>query len=119
MFAISMEGVYERRAHFRGAARPGVVVPVRFRIRGAPWVLAFTRNVGTGGLFINSALAMPVGSELDVELTLTGLPSVLRGVVRWTSVHGMGIEFVAVAPEVVLDLADYFAQLPPTKPRAT
>ena len=105
---------HERRHHFRGKARPGRVLPLKFR---APphtaWVPAQTANIGVGGAFIVSPLVQPVGSALSLELTLptTEQTFLLPSVVRWSSVTGMGVQFVGVDVDVLLELNDYFSSL--------
>src|SRR5262245_41524305 len=105
---------HERRRHFRGKARPGRVLPIRFRAAAhTAWVTAETRNIGVGGAFIVSQLAQPVGSQLLVELTLptTDQTFSLPAVVRWATGDGMGVQFVGVDVDVLLELNDYFATL--------
>jgi hypothetical protein len=106
---------HERRRHFRGKARPGRVMPVRFRTAAhASWITAETRNIGVGGAFIASGEAQDVGTTLTVELTLPtsdqtfSLPAVVRWSVAGT---GMGIQFVGVDIDVLLELNDYFSTL--------
>jgi hypothetical protein len=110
-----MEGPrHERRRHFRGKARPGRVLPIRFRaVAHTGWVTAETRNIGVGGAFIVSQLAQPVGAELTVELTLptTDQTLALPAVVRWAAADGMGVQFVGVDVDVLLELNDFFATL--------
>lgn len=110
-----MEGPrHERRHHFRGKARPGRVLPIRFRAAAhTAWVSAETRNIGIGGAFIVSPLAQTVGSQLIVELKLptTDQTFLLPAVVRWAAGDGMGVQFVGVDVDVLLELNDYFATL--------
>jgi PilZ domain-containing protein len=108
---------HERRNHFRGKARPGRVLPVRFRAaEHTGWVSAETRNIGVGGAFIACQLVQPIGSNLTIELTLPTSDQVftLPAVVRWASNDhggGMGVQFVGVDVDVLLELNDYFATL--------
>lgn len=105
---------HERRHHFRGKARPGRVLPVRFRAAAhTAWVTAETRNIGVGGAFLATPLVQPVGTALTVELSLPTSDQVfaLPSVVRWASGEGMGIQFVGVDVDVLLELNDYFATL--------
>lgn len=105
---------HERRRHFRGKARPGRVLPVRFRAAShTAWVTAETRNIGVGGAFIATPLVQPVGSQLTVELNLptTDQTFALPSVVRWSAADGMGVQFVGVDVDVLLELNDYFATL--------
>lgn len=105
---------HERREHFRGKARPGRVMTVRFRGPAhREWVCAETRNIGVGGAFIATAELQPVTTTLTVELSLPTTEQVftLPAVVRWTAKDGMGVQFVGVDIDVLLELNDYFASL--------
>jgi hypothetical protein len=110
-----MEGPrHERRRHFRGKARPGRVLPVRFRTGAhTAWVTAETRNIGVGGAFVLTKLAQPVGTMLTIELVLPTSEEVfvLPASVRWTDADGMGVKFIDVDVDVLLELNDYFATL--------
>lgn len=105
---------HERRHHFRTKARPGRVLSVRFRAADhTGWIAAQTRDIGVGGAFISSALLQPVGSTLTVELTLptTDQTFTLSAVVRWAAAGpegGMGVQFVGVDIDVLLELNEYF-----------
>src|SRR6476469_6718091 len=93
---------YERRQFFRGKARPGRVLPIRFRTTLHPgWITAETRNIGVGGAYIATPEIQEVGTSLTVELTLPTTDRVftLPSIVRWASAAdpaGMGIQFVGV-----------------------
>ncbi len=110
-----MEGPrHERRRHFRGKARPGRVLPVRFRAAAhTAWVGAETRNIGVGGAFVVTQHAQSVGATLTLELSLptTDQKFSLPAVVRWVDANGMGVQFVGVDVDVLLELNDYFATL--------
>jgi hypothetical protein len=108
---------HERRQHFRSRGRPGRVLAVKFRAHEhTGWVVARTRDIGTGGAFIESQLLQPVGSTLTVELTLptTDQTFTLPAVVRWAATGpegGMGVQFIGVDVDVLLELNDYFSSL--------
>ncbi len=105
---------HERRHHFRGKARPGRVLAVKFRAAShTAWVSAETRNIGVGGAFIVSQLVQPIGSQITLQLTLptTDQSFALPAVVRWVAADGMGVQFVGVDVDVLLELNDYFATL--------
>ena len=105
---------HERRNHFRGKARPGRVMAVRFRAAAhTAWVAAETRNIGVGGAFIATALVQPTGTQLTLELQLPTSDQMfqLPSVVRWSSADGMGVQFVGVDGDVLLEMNDYFATL--------
>ncbi|HLL23179.1 MAG TPA: PilZ domain-containing protein [Kofleriaceae bacterium] len=110
-----MEGPrHERRRHFRGKARPGRVLPIRFRAAAhTAWVTAETRNIGVGGAFLVTPLIQPIGDSLSIELAVpaSDQPFVLPAVVRWSDGDGMGVQFVGVDIDVLLELNDYFATL--------
>ena len=90
-------------------------MPVRFRAAThTGWVTAETRNIGTGGAFIASPLVQPIGTPLTIELALPTTEQVftLPAVVRWAQSGtdgGMGVQFVGVDVDVLLELNDYFA----------
>jgi len=107
---------HERRQHFRGKARPGRIMPVRFRTQPhAAWIDAETRNIGVGGAFIASSQIQPVGTPLVVEIKLPASDQtfVLPAVVRWadSASSGMGVQFVNVDINILLELNDYFSSL--------
>jgi hypothetical protein len=106
---------HERRQYFRGKARPGRVLPVRYRTTLHPrWLTAETRNVGVGGAFIACADVQPVGTPMTLELTLPTTDQVftLPAIVRWSRPQeGMGVQFVGVDVDILLELNDYFSSL--------
>ena len=106
---------HERRQYFRGKARPGRVLPVRFRTTLHPaWIAAETRNIGVGGAFIASAELQAVGTSMTIEITLPTSEQVftLPAIVRWAKPgDGMGIQFVGVDVDILLELNDYFSSL--------
>jgi hypothetical protein len=106
---------HERRQYFRGKARPGRVLPVRFRTTLHPgWISAETRNIGVGGAFIACAEIQPVGTPMTVEISLPTSDQVftLPAIVRWAKdAEGMGIQFVGVDVDIMLELNDYFSSL--------
>ncbi|HEX5062118.1 MAG TPA: PilZ domain-containing protein [Kofleriaceae bacterium] len=111
-----MEGQrHERRQYFRGKARPDRVLQVRYRTTLHPsWIAAETRNIGVGGAFIASADVQPVGTAMTLELSLPTSDQVftLPAIVRWArDQEGMGVQFVGVDVDILLELNDYFSSL--------
>jgi hypothetical protein len=114
----------ERRRHFRGKARPGRRVRLRYRRRGAGegWTVAETRNIGVGGAFILDAV-IPAGTEIEVEIDVTSRaePLLLTAEVRWTARGdgedplGVGVQFHDVDIDVLLELNGYLATLTSTE----
>ena len=106
---------HERRQYFRGKARPGRVLPVRYRTTLHPrWMTAETRDIGVGGAFISALEVLDVGTAMTLEVTLPTSERVfsLPAIVRWSRVQeGMGVQFVGVDVDILLELNDYFSSL--------
>ena len=106
---------HERRQFFRGKARPGRQLPLRYKTTLHPrWITAETRNIGVGGAFIACADVQPVGTPMTVEVTLPTSDQVftLPAIVRWSREReGMGVQFVGVDVDILLELNDYFSSL--------
>lgn len=97
----------ESRTH----PRASFLSKVRYRpAGGGAQIEARATGVGGGGLFIESASPLPVGSELEVEFTLPERSAdwfKARGAVAWvcpkpdqyTFASGMGIRFTWIAEE--------------------
>jgi hypothetical protein len=111
-----MDGAqHERRQFFRGKSRPGRVLAVRYRTTLHPaWIQAETRDIGVGGAFITAGEVQPAGTPMTVELSLPTSDQVftLPAIVRWAAPgRGMGIQFVGVDVDILLELNDYFSSL--------
>lgn len=117
----------ERRGHFRGRARAGERVELRYRRRdgrataaGPSEASAVTGNLGLGGAFVLTSAPEPEGTELELALLVPRVraPLYLRAEVRWTTAGGedghgagMGISFGPLEVEALRALSDYFASL--------
>ena len=107
----------ERRTHFRGKPRPGRKVDVEYVIEGSAPTRAFTRNIGVGGAFIVTQAPSPPGTLMAVTLLVPGGPGriVVRAEVRWAVPDGdpcgMGVKFLALEVDELLELNEYFASL--------
>lgn len=117
----------ERRAHFRGRARAGHRVELRYRradgqptAAGSAEVKAVTRNIGVGGAFVLTEIAEPPGSELELAVIFPGTRAAvyLRADVRWVTdggedAHGagMGVRFASLEAPALRAMADFFASL--------
>jgi uncharacterized protein (TIGR02266 family) len=118
---------HEKRNHFRGKARPGRRVNVRYR-RAADsegeFAQAVTANIGVGGAYILSREPEPVGTELCilVQVPTDEQDIEVKGEVRWISSGaggeraGMGIKFLDLDVHSLLKLSEYFASLTGTEP---
>jgi uncharacterized protein (TIGR02266 family) len=77
----------------------------------------FAWDLSTGGLFVASFDQIPVGTSVDITLTLLGGNVVeARGVVRWvrdldgsnpTALPGVGLQFVDLAPEALESIRSF------------
>jgi hypothetical protein len=112
----------ERRAHFRGKARPGRRIELsywRADVADAIRRRACTRNIGVGGAFIVTGEPEPVGATLCVELEVPSAgPIKVTAEVRWqsdgtgpASERGMGVKFGELDVDDLLTLGDYFSSL--------
>jgi uncharacterized protein (TIGR02266 family) len=78
-----------------------------------------TEDVSEGGLFIATYETRPLGSHLDLALTLpTGYTIRTLGVVRWLrelseSSPGMGIQFAALSPADLAAIRTFIKHRPP------
>jgi type IV pilus assembly protein PilZ len=63
--------------------------------RDAPAVQGTARDIGIGGVFIESSETLPFGTEVIVvgRLPGTGIELRLPGVVRWAKPDGFGVQF--------------------------
>jgi uncharacterized protein (TIGR02266 family) len=68
--------------------------------------LGFTENISAGGLFIATYRALPIGSEVDIQLDLPTGSLTVTGVVRWLRTvdagegwPGMGVQFARLSAD--------------------
>ncbi|MFY1825711.1 PilZ domain-containing protein [Myxococcus fulvus] len=75
-------------------------------------VRAYSRNIGTGGLAIRTTRALPVGSTLELRITLPDSAQALRafGQVAWSREDGMGVAFTQLAPDGEQRLKSFVSQ---------
>jgi len=81
----------EKRVHPRAA----IELVVSCERRGAPAIAGTARDIGLGGIFVESSESLAFGTEVVIVTHLggTGAPVRLPGVVRWTKVNGFGVQF--------------------------
>src|SRR5437762_256941 len=79
----------------RAYPRAVVALVVSCERRGAPPVAGTARDIGLGGIFVESEATLPFGTEVVIVTRLLGVKSELRlpGVVRWTKPTGFGVQF--------------------------
>lgn len=114
---------HEKRTHYRGKARPGRRVDLRYRKDTADstsGVSAVTRNIGVGGAFIITDAPHPSGTMLAIEIAVPTADTTIEvsAEVRWVvsaeqepDGAGMGVKFLDVDVEALLKLSEYFASL--------
>mgnify|MGYP001225574039 CR=1 FL=1 len=84
--------VEEKRRH----ARVPIDIPLLFQVKGRsrerPGV---AKDISVGGMFIESEEPQKFGSELLIRIRLPGSDQslLLRGIVRWETSRGMGVQF--------------------------
>ncbi len=125
------ESKREQRGHFRGKARPGRRVAVRWRVATAnagstdAVLSGFTKNIGVGGAFILTTEPLAPGTQLQVTIVLSpsDKPIDVTAEVRWViddshqsdkNEQGMGIRFAPLDVDSLVLLTEYFAQLTST-----
>jgi len=79
----------------RGHARAPVEIAVSCERPDAAPLFATARDIGIGGMFIESAEQPPFGTAVVVVGRLPGASHDLRlpGVVRWSKSNGFGVQF--------------------------
>lgn len=94
--------------HFRSSPRPQAVQKVTLRRPNGSTLVAFTRDVSTGGLFVETQETFEPGERIEVELTSpsTWNPLVLKADVRRVDAKGIGIYFVDVSDTDLVALID-------------
>jgi len=100
----------DRRRHGRDNVRPGRQLPIRYRRGDHAWRTTTTRNIGVGGAFVETPdePALAIGSALALELRLPTRTVTLDAAVRWCGDGGVGVQFVAVDIDILLELSAYF-----------
>lgn len=96
--------------HVRAHPRAPLAVKVHYSTPGGKEFDGLTGGIGGGGLFIESSMPLPVGSELNINFSLPDRPLdriQASGKVCWvrakpdrfTLYPGMGIQFTDIEPE--------------------
>ncbi|MBT8492031.1 MAG: PilZ domain-containing protein [Deltaproteobacteria bacterium] len=114
-------GNSERRKHFRGSARPGRRIDIKFRDKGTQdeHQSAITRNIGVGGAFIVTEERPDAGRLLELLIAMPDKSEdlVVDAEVRWVTdgeqgtKGGIGVKFMDLDVPSLLALSDYFATL--------
>jgi len=83
--------VSDKRRHPRKSVR----MPVGFQVGDAPRVVAESRDMSLGGMFVETDEPAPFGAVITMFLPLPGLKqeAAVKSTVRWTEPDGMGVQF--------------------------
>lgn len=76
--------------------RSDVDLPLTFQVVGSEVVgVGRARDLGIGGMFVETAVVLPFGAELIVTLPVPSEARTLRlpGRLRWSNPIGMGLQF--------------------------
>jgi uncharacterized protein (TIGR02266 family) len=96
----------------RAQSRLSLLLRVRYSSPTGQRLESRASGIGGGGLFIESAAPLPIGTELALEFALPDQPSdwlLAKGTVAWacpkadqyTFFPGMGVRFTEVSPDVL------------------
>ncbi|WP_338867702.1 TIGR02266 family protein [Myxococcus stipitatus] len=93
------------------AARAEAVLEVTFATQDDV-VRAYSKNIGAGGLAIRTTRALPVGTPLELRITLPDSPQALRTLAQvvWSRDDGMGVSFTQLPPEAERRLKHFLTQ---------
>lgn len=122
---ISFSQQQNRPAEVRRQPRVSLTAKVRYVTSSGIQMESRTTGVGSGGLFIERADPLPIGTELTILFALPGRPDnwlEARGRVAWacpkpdqyTFFPGMGVRFTAIAPEMKAQLLEFVEALKKT-----
>ena len=94
--------------------RQRIDLPVAFDGVGRPRTEALCRDVGLGGVFIETDAKVVFGEPLRLYVKLPGMKdeSRIAGIVRWTKPDGMGVQFGAMGARETHALTEMLAAAP-------
>ena len=82
--------MHEKRAHSRSVVR----IAVKCTTEGGATVTGISRDISTGGMYVEASEIPAFGTKIGLELDAPGLhATVLPGIVRWTKADGFGVQF--------------------------
>lgn len=123
---IEVEGGKGDGAESRRVPRAALALQVTYRAPDVRERVTVTRDVGAGGMFIETATPLPRGKEIEVEFALPDPPFDrvrAKGRVAWTQAAaerlvfppGMGLQFTEITPELQGDIAQLVTRLNDTR----
>lgn len=82
--------MHEKRAQSRSVIR----IAVACTTEGGATLTGMSRDMSTGGIYIESAEIPAFGTKIGLKLDAPGLHDItLPGIVRWTKADGFGVQF--------------------------
>ena len=82
--------MHEKRAQSRSVIR----IAVTCTTEGGAIVTGASRDISTGGMYVETSDIPAFGTKIGLQLDAPGLHSmVLPGIVRWTKADGFGVQF--------------------------
>ena len=82
--------MHEKRAQSRSVIK----VAVTCTTDGGATLTGVTRDVSTGGMYIESTEIPAFGTKIGIQVDYPGLhATMLPGIVRWTKADGFGVQF--------------------------
>jgi PilZ domain len=82
--------MHEKRAHSRSVIR----IAVTCTTDGGAAISGVSRDISTGGMYVESSDIPAFGTKIGLKLDAPGLHTlVIPGIVRWTKPDGFGVQF--------------------------
>jgi uncharacterized protein (TIGR02266 family) len=127
---IQSNSVQEGTRHIRAYPRAPLALKVKYNTKEGTRYDGLTGGIGGGGMFIESSLPLPVGSEISVEFSLPDRPLEFiqaKAKVAWvrakpdrfTLYPGMGVQFTDIsqkARQSVMELVKSLIQVRQSRP---
>lgn len=115
--------------HVRMHPRASLLIRVRYRTLSGQQIEGRASGIGGGGLYIESTMPLPVGTELGIQFALPEHPSEwleAKGIVSWvcpkadqyTFFPGMGVRFSEIQADARQRVLELVTSLKQTKPPA-
>ena len=103
----------EEHGHFRSSPRPQASQQITLHRKSAPPLVAFTRDISAGGVFVETRESFSLGESLQVELLSpsTWEPLVLNAEVRRIENNGVGLYFVNISDTDLVALINLITSL--------
>lgn len=82
--------MHEKRAQSRSVVR----IAVTCTTDGGATITGMSRDLSTGGIYVEAAEIPAFGTKIELRLDAPGLrDAAVPGIVRWTKADGFGVQF--------------------------